>query len=112
LPADGGSGTKALARAWPRGVESEASDALGSQIVRTASSPVAEIRLSSLTNAAVGLCADCRHARRVVSARGSEFWRCLLADSPELGREFPKYPRLPVRTCRGYARRDASDSSS
>ncbi len=50
--------------------------------------------------AEVGLCADCRHARRVESDRGSVFWRCELSVSDL---SFPKYPRLPVRECRGYA---------
>jgi hypothetical protein len=68
--------------------------------------------VSSGSEAAVGLCADCRYARRVVSARGSEFWRCARADDPALGDRFPKYPRLPVRTCRGYARRDESETPS
>ena len=47
----------------------------------------------------VGLCADCRHARLVESDRGSVFWRCELSVSDP---SFPKYPRLPVRECRGY----------
>ena len=45
--------------------------------------------------ARVGLCATCRHARRIVSAKGSEFWRCTHPD-------LPKYPQLPVRHCPGY----------
>jgi|HubBroStandDraft_4_1064222.scaffolds.fasta_scaffold08431_6 hypothetical protein len=47
----------------------------------------------------VGLCAACRHARRLESDRGSVFWRCeLSATDPR----FPKYPRLPVVECEGY----------
>jgi hypothetical protein len=50
-----------------------------------------------------GLCATCRHARRVDSARGSRFWLCARsADDPR----FAKYPRLPVLQCPGY---DGSD---
>ncbi|PYM79922.1 MAG: hypothetical protein DMD84_25435 [Candidatus Rokuibacteriota bacterium] len=46
-----------------------------------------------------GLCATCRHARRVASARGSVFWLCARsADDPR----FPKYPRLPVLRCEGH----------
>ncbi|HAM59779.1 MAG TPA: hypothetical protein DCQ64_31960 [Candidatus Rokubacteria bacterium] len=46
-----------------------------------------------------GLCASCRHARRVTSARGSMFSRCERAtDDPS----FPKYPRLPVIQCCGH----------
>jgi hypothetical protein len=52
-----------------------------------------------------GLCATCRHARRVESARGSRFWLCARsADDPR----FAKYPRLPVVRCAGYEPSDAS----
>jgi hypothetical protein len=50
----------------------------------------------------VGLCHDCRHARRQESARGSAFWRCLRAESDL---RFVRYPRLPVRECAGHERR-------
>ncbi len=53
--------------------------------------------------AKVGLCADCRHAQRVESDRGSVFWRCELSASDP---RFPKYPRLPVRECSGYEPED------
>jgi len=53
---------------------------------------------------AVGLCADCVHANRVVSARGSVFWLCRLSASDP---GFVKYPRLPVLRCRGHRRGDA-----
>lgn len=60
-----------------------------------------------------GLCADCAHARRVESARGSVFYLCQRA---AFDPAFPKYPQLPVSTCAGYARLPAggvghSDSS-
>ena len=46
-----------------------------------------------------GLCAACRHARRVESARGARFWLCAgSADDPR----FAKYPRLPVLRCPGF----------
>jgi hypothetical protein len=46
-----------------------------------------------------GLCAACRHARRVESARGGRFWLCgRSADDPR----FVKYPRLPVLRCAGF----------
>jgi GrpB-like predicted nucleotidyltransferase (UPF0157 family) len=52
---------------------------------------------------AAGLCADCVHARRIASARGSVFFLCeLSATDPR----FPKYPRLPVISCSGYAREE------
>jgi hypothetical protein len=46
-----------------------------------------------------GLCADCVHARRIESARGSQFFFCELSRSDAA---FPKYPRLPILQCPGY----------
>jgi hypothetical protein len=46
--------------------------------------------------AGAGLCAKCRHARRVESDRGSVFLRC---DYATVDPMFPKYPRLPVWVC-------------
>jgi len=46
-----------------------------------------------------GLCADCVHARRVESSRGSLFLLCELSRSDP---RFTKYPRLPVLSCPGY----------
>lgn len=50
----------------------------------------------------VGLCVDCRHVRRIESARGSEFYSCGLSATDA---SFPKYPRLPVLVCSGYSAR-------
>jgi hypothetical protein len=47
----------------------------------------------------VGLCAECKHARVQRNARGSEFWRCLKAETDA---RFERYPRLPVSQCPGY----------
>jgi hypothetical protein len=55
---------------------------------------------------AVGLCARCRHARRLRSERGSAFWLCGRAAAD---RRFAKYPRLPVRECPGYEEETAAD---
>ena len=49
-----------------------------------------------------GLCASCVNAKLVESDRGSIFLRCTLAERDP---SFPKYPRLPVLECRGYAPR-------
>jgi hypothetical protein len=49
----------------------------------------------------VGLCADCSHGRRIVSARGSSFWLCERAAME--AERFAKYPRLPVVRCSGFA---------
>jgi hypothetical protein len=55
-----------------------------------------------------GLCAACRHARPVASARGSTFVRCDLgATDPR----FPKYPRLPVVRCDGFAPRPKASNA-
>jgi len=45
--------------------------------------------------ASIGLCRSCLHVRRVVSVRGSEFFRCLAPQTP-------KYPPLPVLRCGAY----------
>ena len=47
-----------------------------------------------------GLCANCLHSRLIESARGSVFMLCQLSATDP---RFPKYPRLPVLSCKGYA---------
>lgn len=49
--------------------------------------------------ARVGLCTDCRHARRLVSAKQSVFYRCARAAEDEAYRD---YPPLPVLACPGF----------
>jgi hypothetical protein len=51
-----------------------------------------------------GLCDRCRHQRIVRTGRGSVFSMCLRSKTDE---RFPKYPRIPVRECPGFERRDA-----
>jgi len=47
----------------------------------------------------IGLCRDCRFARQV-PAQQAVYWLCRRsADDPS----FPRYPRLPLRSCRGFA---------
>ena len=56
-----------------------------------------------------GLCDSCRHQRLVGTTRGSEFSLCLRSRvEPE---SYPRYPRVPVRECRGFepSGRTASD---
>jgi hypothetical protein len=48
-----------------------------------------------------GLCDTCAHQRIVKNTRGSTFSMCERSKTDE---KFPKYPRLPVRECRGYER--------
>ncbi|HSO99184.1 MAG TPA: hypothetical protein VLP43_09560 [Solirubrobacteraceae bacterium] len=51
-----------------------------------------------------GLCDGCRHQQLVRTTRGSEFSLCRRSrDEPE---RFPRYPRLPVLRCPGFARRE------
>jgi predicted CoA-binding protein len=52
----------------------------------------------------IGLCRDCRHARQV-PATNSTYWLCRRSSTDP---SFPKYPRLPVRTCRGFQWSDRS----
>ena len=55
-----------------------------------------------LKNVDAGLCSDCRHARTILSDRGSAFVMCQLSATDP---NFPKYPRLPVLSCTGYSRK-------
>jgi hypothetical protein len=55
--------------------------------------------------ARAGLCADCVHARRIESARGSAFYLCELSASDP---SYAKYPSLPVLQCVGYEQRIGS----
>jgi len=48
----------------------------------------------------VGLCSRCAHMRQMQSDRGSIFYLCQLSTTDA---RFPKYPRLPVMRCSGYA---------
>jgi hypothetical protein len=52
-----------------------------------------------------GLCEDCAHARRIASAKGSQFILCELSQSDP---QFAKYPRLPVLTCSGYTPKNSA----
>ncbi len=63
---------------------------------------------SSNERLTIGLCADCVHARRIMSAKGSVFWLC---GRSERDLRFPKYPRLPVLQCKGYEARQIEDES-
>ena len=47
----------------------------------------------------VGLCASCRHAKRLSTKGRSVIYLCRLSASDPL---FSKYPRLPVSACTGY----------
>jgi len=57
------------------------------------------VEQESTEKSACGLCADCRHAERVRSSKGSLFLLCGLSRTDP---RFAKYPRLPVLACSGY----------
>ncbi len=54
----------------------------------------------------IGLCADCQFSRPMTSDRGSVFHLCQRSATDPT---FPKYPRLPVRQCSGFERREAGE---
>lgn len=60
---------------------------------------VLQPELQSTLTVNAGLCGDCSHTRIIRSDRGTKFHRCQLSD---IDSRFPKYPRLPVRSCAGY----------
>jgi hypothetical protein len=47
----------------------------------------------------VGLCSDCRFAKRIESGKGSRFFLCRRSESDP---SYPRYPKLPVLSCPGY----------
>ncbi len=47
-----------------------------------------------------GLCDSCEHQRLIHNTRGSVFSLCERSRSDP---DFPRYPRLPVADCRGFA---------
>jgi hypothetical protein len=47
----------------------------------------------------VGLCFDCRFAKRIDSGKGSRFFLCRRSENDP---SYPRYPRLPVLSCAGY----------
>jgi hypothetical protein len=49
-----------------------------------------------------GLCADCVHAERIETSKGSIFLQCQLSFTDP---DFAKYPRLPVLVCKGYVQK-------
>ena len=49
-----------------------------------------------------GLCDSCEHQVRVPNTRGSVFSLCARSRHDQA---YPRYPRLPVRSCPGYERR-------
>lgn len=57
---------------------------------------------------AVGLCRDCRHSRQVPTTRAT-YWLCRRSESDPT---FPRYPRLPIRSCRGFAWNEGGEAGT
>ena len=55
-----------------------------------------------MTRPPAGLCDRCVHQRIVRNTRGSEFSLC---ERSRTDPSFPRYPRLPVSSCRGFEER-------
>jgi hypothetical protein len=70
---------------------------------------VAEDRRTESKFAPEGLCAGCAFARKIESARGSQF---VLCERSRTDAAFPKYPRLPVIACAGYAPRPEGEGQA
>jgi hypothetical protein len=49
----------------------------------------------------VGLCAQCRFAKRIESAKRSRFFLCRRSEADAA---YARYPRLPVVRCAGYVK--------
>lgn len=56
-------------------------------------------------NSVAGLCDDCIHQQLVPNTRGSVFSLCLRSRTEP---EYPRYPRIPVLSCRGHQPRRGS----
>jgi hypothetical protein len=74
---------------------------------RIAEGPFALIVCAFMVTVNSGLCELCRHCKFTKSKRGSVFYMCLLH---ELDSRFAKYPRLPVMSCSGYAKKTEDKS--
>jgi hypothetical protein len=53
-----------------------------------------------------GLCDRCRHQRLIKNTRGSVFSLCELSKTDPA---FPRYPRLPVKSCAGFTARERGE---
>jgi hypothetical protein len=58
--------------------------------------------LAGVTRVPAGLCDRCVHQRLVHNTRGSVFSLC---ERSRTDPTFPRYPRLPVESCRGFTAR-------
>jgi hypothetical protein len=53
-----------------------------------------------------GLCGACRHARTILSAKGSRF---VLCERSRTDPSFARYPALPVLRCAGFEPQAAAE---
>jgi hypothetical protein len=60
------------------------------------------LQAHSKSNLRAGLCDTCANQRVVTNTRGSSFSLC---EKSKTDPRFPKYPRIPVVECPGYAPR-------
>lgn len=56
----------------------------------------------------LGLCADCRHARKIESRRGAVFLLCGRAARDPA---YTRYPPLPVQRCPGHESGPPTDAA-
>jgi hypothetical protein len=56
--------------------------------------------------AAPGLCEGCLHLQTVQSTKGSRFYLCRLSLTDP---RFPRYPRIPVLSCSGFAPKEKGE---
>ncbi|HEV7529803.1 MAG TPA: hypothetical protein VGO29_12980 [Solirubrobacteraceae bacterium] len=56
------------------------------------------------TGASAGLCDTCAHQQQVRNTRGSVFSLCKRSREDPA---YPRYPRVPVLSCRGYERSES-----
>jgi hypothetical protein len=65
--------------------------------------------LGSQSEREVGLCFSCSHARKLTSAKGSDFYRCGKAAEDD---SLKAYPPLPVTICPAYSRAASSTEAA
>jgi hypothetical protein len=56
-----------------------------------------------------GLCGRCANVKIIENSRGSRFYLCRLSATDD---RFPKYPRLPVLRCIGFAAADGAEGET
>ncbi|HTL52846.1 MAG TPA: hypothetical protein VL860_09755 [Planctomycetota bacterium] len=65
--------------------------------------------MSAADSTQAGLCAICRHLKRIDSCRGPVYFQCQLSLTDK---QYPRYPRLPVINCTGFSAVGSSNSAA